>query len=370
MKRTVALRLGTSPEQAAALAALQAAFADACNQVAAFAVEHRCFNRVALHHHAYYPVRAASPLGSQMVCNAVGAVAQAYRARKPRRGQAVSRITFRQRASVHFDQRTYSLKGETVSLYTLAGRIRVPFRLGEFQRGYLASGVAKEAELVRRNNRWYFHLVLDVPPPAPVAPTATVLGVDLGENVLAATSTGKLFGGGPLRDRRDRHLARRRRLQSHGSRSATRRLRQASGREQRHVRHVNHVVSKAIVAEALAAGADTIALEDLTHLRQRIRSRKRVRSRLHRWAWRQLQTFVEYKARAAGLRVVYLHPAYTSQVCSACGCLGSRQKHTFSCSSCGSRLHSDRNAAVNLSRLAGSADPATGAVNRPQATAA
>jgi transposase len=66
-----------------------------------------------------------------------------------------------------------------------------------------------------------------------------------------------------------------------------------------------------------------------------------------RWAWRELQDFIEYKAEAAGIQVIYINPAYSSKTCSICGCIGVRQKHTFSCSSCGHLAHSDHNAAVN-----------------------
>jgi hypothetical protein len=41
----------------------------------------------------------------------------------------------------------------------------------------------------------------------PVISSDKVLGVDLGKNILAATSSGKLFGGGKLRYERDRALA-------------------------------------------------------------------------------------------------------------------------------------------------------------------
>lgn len=192
-----------------------------------------------------------------------------------------------------------------------------------------------------------------------------VMGVDVGENNLAAHSLGKVFGGEQLRDKRDRYLALRRRLQSNGSQSAKQKLRQVSGKEQRRVKHVNHETSKAIVCAAIEAGVAKITLEDLTHIRARIKAGKRMRGRLHRWAWRQLQTFVEYKAEAAGIAVEYVNPAYTSQTCSCCGSLGKRLKHRFVCDQCGLRAHSDLNASRNLARIGGTVVPLRAAVNTP-----
>ncbi|MFH1405520.1 MAG: transposase [Patescibacteria group bacterium] len=202
-----------------------------------------------------------------------------------------------------------------------------------------------------------------------------VLGVDLGENNLAAMSTGRLFGGGKLRHDRDCALALRKRLQSNGSKSAKQLLQKISGKEARHVKYVNHVISKAIVEEARITECDTIAMESLTNIRRRIRAGKRIRSRLHRWSWAQLQAFVEYKAQAVGLNVVFVNPAYTSQICANCGQLGVRQKHRLVCKFCGIQRHSDlsvndTNASQNIRRIAVSptrvsADAVTGTVNCP-----
>src|SRR5256885_12154613 len=142
----------------------------------------------------------------------------------------------------------------------------------------------------------------------------------------------------------------RRRLQSNGSQSATQRLRQVSGKERRRVKHVNHETSKAIIEEARRIGAATIVMEDLTHIRDHLLAGRRMRARLHRWAFRQLQSFVQYKARAVGISVVYVNPAYTSQTCSACGQLGTRLKHRFECS-CGLRAHADLRSEEHTSEL-------------------
>lgn len=365
--RTASIRLSASPQQDAALRALQHAYADACNRLVPIVREKRVWNRVALHNLAYSMLRSATPLGSQMCCNAIFSVCKAYRAQKAlgriRKDREVPAMRF-ERASVHFDKRTYSIQGDSVSLYTLDGRIVVPMRMGEHQRRLLSSGKPKEAELVLRKGVWYFNLVIETQDADSVT-SGPVVGVDVGENNLAAISLGKVFGGGKLRHERDRHLALRRRLQSNGSQSAKRKLRQVSGKEARRVKHINHETSKAIVAAAVAAGARKIVLEDLTHIRARIKAGKRMRARLHRWAWRQLQTFVEYKAKACGIAVEYVEPAYTSQTCSSCGGLGKRSKHRFECPHCGLRAHSDLNASRNLARIGETAVLPRADVNTP-----
>src|SRR5919197_2725804 len=81
--------------------------------------------------------------------------------------------------------------------------------------------------------------------------------------------------------------------------------------------------------------------------------------------FRQLQSFIEYKARALGIEVVYLDPAYTSQTCADCGGLGSRVKHRFVCDACGLQAHADLNGSRNLAWIGGTAVPPRAAVNTP-----
>jgi IS605 OrfB family transposase len=302
-----------------------------------------------------------------MACQAIHRVADAYKTLRANEGipkdRPVPALKFGP-ASVSFDHRTYSIKRDAFTLFTLAGRTSVGFACGSLQKKLLESGKPKEARLIERKGTWYFNLVFDLPDPPPL-PGELAMGLDIGENNLAATSTGKVFGGEKLRDDRDRYLAKRRRLQSNGSRASKRKLQAVSGREQRHVRHVNHEVSKAVVAQAVQAGASILRMEDLTHLRDRIRGGLRVRTRLHRWAFRQLQDFVQYKAEAVGLKVEFVAPAYTSQTCNACGRLGKRVKHCFTCS-CGNLAHSDVNASRNIARFARLSSSARGVVNRPE----
>jgi len=367
MQRTISIRLDTIQDQEKALSHLQNAYMEACNKLSAEVVEHRCWNRVALHNLTYSKIRNSSPLGSQMVCNAIFTVCKAYKNRNILKDEAMPTIQFHKNRSVHFDKRTYSIKGNLLSLYTLEGRIRIPMRMGPFQEDYFSKGIPKEGELICKKGRWYFNLVLDLPE-APKTENTTYLGVDLGENNLAAISSGKIFGGGKIRHDRDKFLAKRRKLQSNGSQSAKQLLKKISGREARRMKQTNHQVSKAIVQEAIKNQAGVIVLEDLRNIRRRIKGGLRIRTRLHRWSFYQLQMMIQYKAENLGIQVKYVNPAYSSQLCSQCDQLGIRQGNAFKCL-CGNQQHADLNASRTLCRFAQSLNCATCVVNRTQVAA-
>jgi putative transposase len=107
-------------------------------------------------------MRSVSPLGSQMVCNAIFSVCKAYKAKAILPTEEVPKICFHKGRSVHFDKRTYSIKGECISLYTLEKRIKVHMKLGPHQKVYFSQGVPKEGELICKKGKWYFNLVLDL----------------------------------------------------------------------------------------------------------------------------------------------------------------------------------------------------------------
>ena len=76
---------------------------------------------------------------------------------------------------------------------------------------------------------------------------------------------------------------------------------------------------------------------------------------LNSWAFFQLRAFIAYKAQVAGVRLVLVNPAYTSQTCSRCGhCEKANRKSQakFLCVACGYACHADLNAAVNIGRAA------------------
>jgi hypothetical protein len=142
MNSSLRVTLNASPEQLQALTALQAAFAQVCNALAPLVQQSRCWNRVTLHHLAYKSLREKFPqIGSQMVCNAIYSVSLTARLvfqhpaspfRLPRlEGKPLPMLRFLDTSPVYFDRHTLSLKAETLSMYTLDGRMRFMLSLSE-----------------------------------------------------------------------------------------------------------------------------------------------------------------------------------------------------------------------------------------------
>lgn len=139
MNISLRIPLNTSPEQAVKLQQLQSAFAQTCNALAPLVQKTRVWNRVALHHMAYQPLREQFPqMGSQMVCNAIYSVSRHCRllfqnSQSPFNlaklgDRPLPLLRFSERCPVYFDRHTLSLKAGQLSMYTLDGRIR--FDLG------------------------------------------------------------------------------------------------------------------------------------------------------------------------------------------------------------------------------------------------
>lgn len=104
------------------------------------------------------------------------------------------------------------------------------------------------------------------------------------------------------------------------------------------------------MAEAERTGYG-IAVEKLTGIRDRVRLRRPQRATLHSWAFAQLGSFLAYKARQAGVALVEVDPAHTSQTCSVCGWVDRRNRRSqaqFKCVRCRFVGHADHNAAVNI----------------------
>lgn len=143
------------------------------------------------------------------------------------------------------------------------------------------------------------------------------------------------------------------------TRSSRRLLRRLSGRERKFQESLNHNISKQLVQDAKRINA-ALAFEDLTNIRESLNQKPRSkveRRRTNNWAFYQLRLFVGYKANIAGVLVVFVPPAYTSQTCSCCHHVhpikgeSYRNGKVFKCGHCGFEHDADMNAANNIAAL-------------------
>ena len=253
-----------------------------------------------------------------------------------------------------------------MSLTTVEGRERFELAIGNYQRGMHAGSNPKSATLVqRKDGSYYLQISVEKAPPKQ-QDAVRVIGVDLGRTDIAHTSEGDNWYGQQLNRVRD-HYSRLRavllRKASKGTRSSRRRCRQLlqrlSGKERRFQTWVNHRISKAIVSRAKATNS-AIALEDLTGIRERVNQQPRSkaeRRRSNSWSFYQLRMFVAYKAAIAGVPVVLVSPAYTSQTCHKClhihpdPAQSYRSGKSFKCGHCGWEGDADWNGANMIAKL-------------------
>ncbi len=334
--RTIALTLAPTEAQRTAFVQLRRAFVDACNHTSGVAWETRTFNMVRLRSLVYRDIRATHGLMAQHACNAVSVVAQAYKKDKD------TKRVFKPTGAVVLDTpRLYLVKGNHVAITTLDGRLSVKLNIGGIQREQLKTALKLgEADLIQdRKGRWRLMVSAHYPDP-PTMDTEGVLGVDLGRRDIAVTSDGNTFSGQQVTAVRDRYTRTRSMIQrnvSKGTRSSRRRgratLARLSGRESRFQRQVNHTISKRIVGQAVDSNR-AIALEDLTGTRERTNRQPRSRTERRRsnsWAFYQLRAFLTYKCVGAGVPLVLVNPAFTSQMCHCCLHIGERDGKRFAC---------------------------------------
>ncbi len=355
MKLTLQLQLLPDAAQKADLLATMERFNEAASFAAAQGFAARVFGQVSIHQLCYRAIRERFGLSAQMAVRAIAKAVECFQ-----RDKTLCPV-FKPRGAITYDERVLSFKGLTeVSLWGLAGRHRMAFVGGAYQRA-LQGRIKGQADLVYRGKKFFLLCTIDLPDGAPIA-VADAIGIDLGLVNLATDSTGETFSGEKVEEVRRRYSKRRAELNRKGTRSARRRLVKIRKREANFRRNENHRIAKQLVAKAKAT-ASVLVFENLKHIRERVTVRGRQRAKHSGWAFFQLQAFTEYKAKLAGVPVVYIDPRNTSRTCSVCGhCEKANRKSQaeFVCKHCGFSLNADLNAARNIRAKGPSTPPMVG----------
>jgi len=118
-------------------------------------------------------------------------------------------------------------------------------------------------------------------------------------------------------------------------------------RKKRHQGKVKTIIFTA--ANNIIGKAETVVCEDLTKTFKSKSLGKSTNRRLSGWVKGLMAEAIDMVASRRGSRVVQVNAAYTSQICSQCGCFGKRTGDKFHCTQgCGAVMQADVNAAINI----------------------
>lgn len=290
------LKLKVTQEQKEQLRVTSLAYRDALNYTSGVAFEMgKTYNGSKIQKEVYYKLRERFKLPSQMACNVprqVGATYKSLRTKLKQNEEAIEAGRTKKRykgldkppkyvsrtCTLNY-QRDYSfVENRQVSVITLDGRIKVNYQgyskhLEMIQSGAARIGAAK-LWYSKPAKTYYLLVSLEVEVPD-LMPTdiKRIMGVDVGQRYIAVAADtqnkSRFFSGKEVRHKASRYVKARKSLQRKDTRSATRRLVALSGRERRFIADTNHCIAKQVVTPLALIG-----LENLTHIRERIRPKK------------------------------------------------------------------------------------------------
>lgn len=360
---SIVCKLQPTQEQSQKIEATLSTFADACNFINT-SVDPKLVNNVRIQTLIYGQVRSQFELSANLTIRAIGRVCANRKTAKLKKKPVKD---FRP-TSADYDARIFAFREKdwTASLTLVGGREHIKMDVGNYQRGKLKGKKPTSATLCKhRDGSYYIHIQVKDEAPEPID-SEDVIGVDLGRRDIAVTSDGNKWDGKAIQAVRDKFSKVRASLQrkaSKGTRSTRRRARQVlqrlSGREKRYQSWLNHGISRTIVNQAKSENK-SIAIEDLTGIRDRTNQEPRSkteRRRSNSWSFYQLRMFLEYKAIQAGVKLVKVNPAYTSQNCHKCNHIhpvkgkSYRSGKKFNCGHCDWHGDADLNGAFNIAAL-------------------
>ena len=269
-------------------------------------------------------------------------------------------IEFKDNQPICYNNQNYHIDDHIISipLYTKKSQ-RFAFPVKQTERfkklqQYIERGCKLgKASLFYKRGKWYFAVTIKIVNKQ--SNDSNVMGIDIGLRILAVASVktpqGKEINcqfhpGNQAGFIRKKYRALRRKL---GQAKKVQAIKTINDREQRWMTDLNHKISRQLINLAVQEQVGTIVMEDLENIRNTARSHNRADRNLHSWTFYQLQNFIKYKAKLAGIKVKFVDPKYTSQSCSKCGKVNksNRKANLYSCE-CGNHIHADLNASRNI----------------------
>jgi len=371
VRRTVPVKLVVPDERRDDLHESAQQFLHCTNRAAEFCWSDDCYTEcvtanTTAREALYDELRDETDLTANLVQEAIRRAVQATKGcvERWKQGKRVSQPEFTS-WSMLYDKRSATFYRNKVSLSTVNGRVECDFELPSdsptpYEQYVLSEEFKFRASTLQYdavNDEFYFHITTrkydsdgdsESSEVSEDTEHQTVLGIDLGINSLAVSSTGRFWQGDDY-DHWCREFEKRRgEMQQRGTQAAHNALLRLGKREEAWRNQYIHTVANELVEEAVEHDCDVIVFEDLTDIRERLPQAKWH----HVWAFRRLYEYTEYKAPEQGVSVKQVEPNYTSQRCSRtdCGFTHDDNRHGehFECQKCGYEVNADYNAAKNI----------------------
>jgi len=213
-------------------------------------------------------------------------------------------------------------------------------------------GTPKTVTLSKEADGWYVCISCAEVLVPPRAPTSQDTGIDLGLESFATLADGsqianpRSFHVAEMNLKRAQRRVSRRKKGSNRRRKAVRLLAKKHLKVKRQ-RTDFHQKSALVLVQQY----DTISHEDLQTANM-LKNHHLAKS-ITDAAWRGFLGILSFKAAEAGKTVVAVPPAYTAQACAGCGVIVSKglSVRWHRCPDCGTSLHRDHNAALNILRV-------------------
>ncbi len=250
-----------------------------------------------------------------------------------------------------WNNQNYSIKDNAISMpFMIDGkskRLMIKAELSDKRTQELLTNKLGTLRITKKNNNWIAQISVTVP--TPISTGNKSMGIDLGLKVpaVAVTEDGKtkFFGNG----RENKYIKRKFRYRRKilGKAKNLNAIKKSMNKEQRWMKDKDHKISRQIIEFAKKNNISVIRLEKLANIRNTARTSRKNEKNLHTWSFYRLAIFIEYKANIEGIKVEYVNPKYTSQLCPSCSTKNKAKDRKYKCS-CGYKTHRDRVGAINI----------------------
>jgi putative transposase len=225
-------------------------------------------------------------------------------------------------------------------------------------------GTIKTISFKREADGWHVVFSCELPDPEVAPSQLPPTGIDLGLKVFLVTADGRMIAPPRYHRKAQAALRRAQRAVARKQKGSNRRKKAVARLAKHHLhvanqrRNFHHHVARHLTSQYGMIAHEALNIQGI--------ARSHLAKSTHDVGWGQFLTILHSKAEGAGVRVLAVPPANTTQQCSACGALpatpeqrktlGDRVHH---CRSCGYIADRDRNAAQNILRLGRSLQAST-----------